>query len=54
MEILQQHKLSLKYQKCKFQQPNTEYLGLIISEGQIQMDPVKVQAVTDWETPRKK
>jgi hypothetical protein len=27
---------------------------LIISEGQIQMDPVKVQAVTDWETPRKK
>jgi hypothetical protein len=47
MDILWQYKLSLKYQKCKFKWPETEYLGLIISEGQIQIDPVKVQAVTN-------
>jgi hypothetical protein len=28
-----------------------EYLGLIISEGEICMDPVKVAGVTEWPVP---
>ena len=28
-----------------------EYLGLLISEGRVRMDPVKVTAVRDWATP---
>lgn len=28
-----------------------EYLGLLISEGKVRMDPVKVAAVRDWPTP---
>jgi hypothetical protein len=31
-----------------------EYLGLIISEGNIHMDPVKVAGVTNWPTPMTK
>src|SRR5882724_4291166 len=29
-----------------------EYLGLILSEGCMEMDPVKVAGVRDWPTPR--
>jgi RNase H-like domain found in reverse transcriptase len=31
-----------------------EYLGLIISEGEVRMDPVKVAGVTEWPTPTTK
>jgi hypothetical protein len=31
-----------------------EYLGLIVSEGEIRMDPVKVARVAEWPTPTKK
>jgi len=29
-----------------------EYLGLIISEGELHMDPVKLTAVTNWPTSK--
>ncbi len=32
----------------------TEYLGVIISEGSIHMDPVKIQGVAEWPVPMKK
>ena len=51
LQILRQYKLYLKPKKCEFEQTQIEYLGLVISEGQIQMDPVKVQGVLDWPTP---
>jgi hypothetical protein len=31
-----------------------EYLGLIILEGELHMDPVKVAGVTEWPTPTTK
>jgi hypothetical protein len=54
MEWLQKHKLYLQLDKCKFEQTRIEYLGLIISEGQAEMDPVKVAGVTDWPKPQNK
>jgi hypothetical protein len=29
-----------------------EYLGVIISEGQVRMDPIKVNGIMDWPTPK--
>ena len=29
-----------------------EYLGLILLEGCIEMDPIKVAGIHDWPTPR--
>ena len=29
-----------------------EYLSLILSEGRMEMDPVKVAGIRDWLTPR--
>jgi transposase InsO family protein len=54
LERLRQHKLFLKPDKCDFEQTAIEYLGLIISEGQVSMDPVKVAGVRDWPVPANK
>jgi hypothetical protein len=47
MMKLRQNKLYLKPEKCKFDQLEVEYLGVIISEGQVRMDPMKVNGITD-------
>jgi len=52
LDILCKHWLYLKAEKCNFGQPTVEYLSLILSEGHIEMDPVKVASVRDWPTPR--
>ena len=39
-------------EKCLFEQLKVEYLGLILSQGQVAMDPVKVAGVRDWPVPR--
>jgi len=45
--------LYLQLAKCSFNQTSMEYLGLIISKGELRMDPVKINAVADWPTPTK-
>ena len=50
---LRENDLFCKPEKCKFRQPTVEYLGLLISQGNVSMDPAKVAAVVDWPTPRK-
>jgi len=44
--------LYLQPKKCSFNQTSVEYLGLIISKGELHMDPVKLTAVTNWPTPK--
>jgi hypothetical protein len=45
---LREHQLYLKLEKCEFERTRVEYLGVIISEGKVEMDPVKVMEVRDW------
>ena len=47
------HDLYLKPEKCKFEKEETEFLGLIVSEGRVRMDPIKLSGVADWPTPKK-
>jgi hypothetical protein len=54
LKKLRQHQLSLKAKKCYFEKEEIEFLGLIISEKGIRMDPHKVKAITDWPTPTTK
>jgi hypothetical protein len=49
---LEAHDLYLRPEKCEFEQTEVEYLGMIISEGSVRMDDAKVQAVSEWPTPR--
>jgi len=50
LEILVEHKLFLRPEKYKFYQKQIEYLGLVISENKVAIDPVKVAGVCDWPT----
>jgi len=50
LEVLAEHKLFLRPEKCEFHQKEIEYLGLVISENKVVMDPVKVARVCDWPT----
>ncbi len=54
LKTLRKHKLFLKAEKCEFEVLETEYLGVIISEGSIRMDPIKIKGILDWPTPTKK
>jgi len=51
LKILAEHKLFLHLEKCEFHRKQIEYLGLVISENTVAMDPVKVAGVREWPTP---
>jgi hypothetical protein len=44
--------LFLRPEKCSFNRTSVEYLGIIISEGKLRMDPIKLKAVKDWPQPK--
>jgi len=50
LQVLQEHKLFLCLEKCEFCKKRIEYLGLVISENKVSMDPVKVTGVREWPT----
>src|SRR6266702_2574256 len=52
LDKLQAHDLFLKPEKCTFEVPEIDYLGLIIGGGRVRMDRVKVQGVDDWKRPK--
>ena len=54
LQVLQKNKLFLCSEKYEFCKKQTEYLGLVISENKVSMDPVKVAEVWEWPTPENK
>ena len=48
LTVLQQHWLFVKRSKCAFGVASISYLGHVIIEAGVAMDPAKVQAVQDW------
>jgi len=52
LDILCKHWLYLRAKKCTFGQMTVEYLSLILLEGHVEMDPVKVAGIHDWQTLR--
>jgi hypothetical protein len=52
LQRIQDLDLFLRPAKCSFNQTSVEYLGLIISEGEIRMDPVKLRAIQEWPLPQ--
>jgi len=52
LDKLEKFNLFLKPEKCKFYQCKVEYLGVLIGNGTVKMDPVKVQGIANWPTPQ--
>ena len=51
---MKENKLFLCLEKCEFYKQRIEYLGLVISENEVSMDPVKIARVREWPTPENK
>jgi len=45
LQILANNKLSLYPKKCKFYQTKIEYLGVILSQDSIEVNPTKIKRV---------
>jgi RNase H-like domain found in reverse transcriptase/Reverse transcriptase (RNA-dependent DNA polymerase)/Integrase zinc binding domain/Chromo (CHRromatin Organisation MOdifier) domain len=48
---LMEHNLFLKPEKCSFEQPSIEFLGVRVMQGQVQMDDTKIEKVRNWKRP---
>ena len=51
LEKLRSHNLFCKPEKCQFFQSSISYLGFVISDKGVNMDPTKVSAITSWPEP---
>ena len=49
---LHQEKLLVNMNKCTFMKKELVYLGFVVSDEGLKMDPEKVKAITEWSTPR--
>ena len=52
LQILQQHSLYVKLQKCSFPTTQVEYLGHVISGKGVATNPKTVQANVQWPIPK--
>ena len=52
LQTLREHELYVKYDKCEFWLKQVSFLGHVVSEGGISVDPSKIEAVVSWERPK--
>jgi hypothetical protein len=52
LQVLRTHQLYAKLSKCSFYQRQIHYLGHIISEEGIVMDPEKIKSIEGWTIPK--
>ena len=51
LETLREHQLYAKFSKCEFWLREVGFLGHVLSEGGISVDPAKIQSIMDWTAP---
>ena len=52
LRTLQKEKLLINMIKCSFLKKELVYLGFVVSEEVLKMDPDKVQAIVNWPVPK--
>jgi Reverse transcriptase (RNA-dependent DNA polymerase)/RNase H-like domain found in reverse transcriptase len=52
LEKAREYNLYFKAKKRKFRKPKIEYLGLVVKEGKLAMDPTKLTGILDWFAPK--
>ena len=50
LQRLREHKMYAKFSKCDFWLKEVQFLGYIISDKGISVDPSKIQDVLNWKT----
>ncbi|XP_074342902.1 uncharacterized protein LOC141680626 [Apium graveolens] len=51
LKILRERKLFAKFYKCEFWLEEVAFLGHVVSSRGIELDPAKVEAITNWPRP---
>ena len=52
LQKARENDLYFKPKKCEFRKTKVEYLGLVVTEGKLSMDPAKVKGLQDWPIPK--
>ena len=52
LQTLREHGLYAKREKCDFWMTKVKFLGHVVSEEGISVDPSKIEAVLNWERPK--
>ena len=52
LHVLKQKKLKIKIEKCRFHVKKITFLGFIITPGNIQMEPTKMDSIQIWPAPK--
>ncbi|KAJ9563825.1 hypothetical protein OSB04_008985 [Centaurea solstitialis] len=52
LELLMDQKLYAKFSKCEFWIREVHFLGHVVREEGIIVDPAKIEAIAKWETPK--
>ena len=53
IKIMRDNGLHAKISKCRFCAESVPYLGMIVSHGKVEMDPIKLEGIAGWPTPLK-
>ena len=51
LQTLREHQLYAKFSKCEFWLDQVAFLGHVVSRDGIQVDPKKIEAITEWPRP---
>ncbi|GJR28070.1 putative reverse transcriptase domain-containing protein [Tanacetum coccineum] len=52
LEFLKKDELYAKFSKCEFWIPKVQFLGHVIDSQGIHVDPVKIESIKDWASPK--
>nr|GEU93929.1 putative reverse transcriptase domain-containing protein [Tanacetum cinerariifolium] len=52
LELLKKEELYAKFSKCEFWIPKVQFLGHVIDNQGIHVDPAKIESVKDWASPK--
>nr|GEZ35001.1 putative reverse transcriptase domain-containing protein [Tanacetum cinerariifolium] len=52
LKLLKEEELYAKFLKCEFWLSNVQFLGQVIDSKGIHVDPAKIEAIKDWESPK--
>ncbi|KAF5755900.1 putative nucleotidyltransferase, Ribonuclease H [Helianthus annuus] len=52
LELLKNEQLYVKFSKCEFWLREVQFLGHVVNGDGIHVDPTKIEAIKNWETPK--
>jgi len=52
LQLLEDNAFYVKYKKCLWERKTLRYLGHIVGNNEIRVDPAKIEAVVNWPVPK--